>query len=89
MSWTDMVTDEQLIDEVRRRFGGRFSIITDDDVMECLANDGYELTDKNIEEVWRKIGTRELADSMVEAGWDVIYYAIGRARHELEKFEED
>lgn len=79
MGWTGMVTNEQLIDEVRRRFGGRFAIITDDDVMECLANDGCELTAKNIEEVWRKIGTTELADSMVEAGWDVIYYAIGRA----------
>lgn len=48
----------------------------DDDVKHALAESGIEVTDENIDKVWKVLNNGHFMDAVIECGWSQLYSVI-------------
>lgn len=48
----------------------------EEDIRTHLEDKGYEVSDENVNKVLQELDARRLVETMIEAGWEIIYEAV-------------
>lgn len=82
MKRIETFTDQQILDEMRRRFGRKYCLWLDEDIENALDLKDFDVSLENVSTVWDHMG-KTLHDMMCATGWDVIYQAIDETEDKL------